>query len=168
LSQPLADDLVERLRAASTGESGLAGSNHGSNASISEHRAMLAEKGIPYLVARVEDARSREAQAATEAALCELLIEALKALVRPDEGEEVGVGSDETNTSLRGAAAVLAVMGSSDRVWTSRDVHAELQRRGWVAPGLTHPVEATEAAMNRLWKANKIERIGRGRYRILG
>lgn len=60
--------------------------------------------------------------------------------------------------------AVLAVMRTQNQGWNARQVFVALERRGW-SPPVQHPLRGVEAAMNRLNRAGKVEKLGRGRYR---
>jgi hypothetical protein len=100
--------------------------------------------------------------------------------------QAVGIGTAvETNTAMpitvRGGASTERAPGTEDgprgmeavrRVmreggdWNAREIHAELEKRGWVSPDAKFPIRATEAAINRLYRVtNEIEKVGRGRYR---
>jgi hypothetical protein len=69
--------------------------------------------------------------------------------------------------ALVGIAAVRRVMMEQpDKIWRARDVHEELERRGWVSDRASHPLRGTEAAINRLWRRGQIERVRTGRYRV--
>jgi hypothetical protein len=65
----------------------------------------------------------------------------------------------------RGNDAVLTLMQEQQRIWTARELHDELDRRGWINPDAAHPLRGTEAAINRLHRSGKVEKLGRGRYR---
>jgi hypothetical protein len=104
--------------------------------------------------------REREAEDATHALKYEKAAEGIEALIG-SEAER-----PKPSETLRGGDAVLAVMREKDQIWTARQVHEELERRGWISADVAHPLRGTEAAINRLWKAGKVERLGRGRYRF--
>jgi hypothetical protein len=64
-----------------------------------------------------------------------------------------------------GMDAVRRVMRTGG-VWSAPEIHKELERRGWVSRAAKHPLRATEAAINRLYRDKKeIEKVERGRYR---
>lgn len=66
----------------------------------------------------------------------------------------------------RGTEAVRRVMASGD-VMTIREIYEALEKRDWINPEAMHPLKATETAINRLFKAGELERVGRGRYRLV-
>ena len=52
------------------------------------------------------------------------------------------------------------------RIWTARTLYQELEKRGWLSAEAQHPLRGVEAAINRMWKREEIERVGPGRYRL--
>ncbi len=66
----------------------------------------------------------------------------------------------------RGTEAVRRVMALGD-VMTIREIYEALEERDWINPEAMHPLKATETAINRLFKAGELERVGRGRYRLV-
>lgn len=72
----------------------------------------------------------------------------------------------DADAEPRGMEAVRRIMREGG-VWTPKEIHAELEKRGWVSPDAKHPIRATEAAINRLWRdKGEIEKVGRARYRF--
>jgi hypothetical protein len=71
-----------------------------------------------------------------------------------------------TDERPRGSAAILTVTAEEPgKVWSARDIHAELEERGWLNPEAQHPLRGTEAAISRLVRDGKLEKVGRGQYR---
>jgi hypothetical protein len=117
-------------------------------------------RGLPWLRQQARASRAREAHEASRAQAFERLVETIELILGIDS-EPI----EPTEKQLRGGEAALTVMREQDRQWTARQVHEELERRGWVSPDARHPLRGTEAAINRLWRAGEIEKLGRGRYR---
>lgn len=140
-----------------------------------ENRGPLEEvERLEQLVPKFGDeARLRRDLAAEllqEAEGIEQIVTGIKQVCRLAREEDWGTFPEQNghathNGDLRGMAAVREVMRTGG-VWTAGQVHDELQRRGWVSPEAQHPMRATEAAINRLWRKNgEVERVGRGQYR---
>jgi hypothetical protein len=121
--------------------------------------------GLAYAREQAREERAKEAAAAAKALQWERSAQAAEDFLRmvgasvPESREAV---SDEP--VRRGSDGVLTVMQENERIWTAREVHEELKRRGWVNLDVQHPERGTEAAINRLWKAGKLAKISRGRY----
>jgi hypothetical protein len=119
--------------------------------------------GLAFAREQAQAQRAIEAAAAAKALRWETSVQGFEELLRmagvsePDAGDAV--------ETVRGGEAVLTVMRENERIWTAREVHEELERRGWTNLDVSHPLRGTEAAINRLWKAEKIEKLSRGRYR---
>src|SRR5258708_887789 len=81
--------------------------------------------------------RAREAEAAAKALQWERSVQGFEALLRM-----AGASDPETQEAVdpvRGGEAVLTVMRDNKRVWTAREVHEELERRGWINLDVRHP-----------------------------
>ena len=66
----------------------------------------------------------------------------------------------------RGSGAILTITAEEPgKVWSARDIHAELEGRGWVNPEAQYPQRGTEAAISRLVRDGKLDKVGRGQYR---
>jgi hypothetical protein len=133
--------------------------------------AVIRDLQLPWLRARAHELRAIEAEAVRWARVYEQAVASIEEIFgfSPDVGgarPDLDPGTVD-GRSRRGSAAVLAVMTEYDQIWTAREVYEELDRRGWISPNVQHPLRGVEAAINRLWRAGKIERLGRGRYRAL-
>jgi hypothetical protein len=125
---------------------------------------------VPDMRAEADDLHREAAKLEQRAAHIERIIEGIEGLTGPtpspgpplfDETSENGADKP------RGIGAVRRVMRESpSRVWRAKDVHRVLEQRGWLSPEAKFPLRGTEAAINRLWKAKELDRVGSGRYRI--
>jgi hypothetical protein len=128
---------------------------------------------LPALEAEAAECRRQEQEAAARAEHLERIIEGIRGLTstRADQRfslfEAEAPMAENDGASLRGIAAVRRVMlEHPDRVWKARDVHTQLEQRGWVSPDAQHPLRGTEAAINRLWKRGELDKVRTGRYRV--
>jgi hypothetical protein len=130
--------------------------------------------GLAFAREQLALARSREAEAVADIERWEVAVRGIEEALRlqglidaleSGELDERAV-REKLAEKPRGSEAALAVMREKDQLWTARQVHEELESRGWISPDVKHPRQGTEAAMNRLLKAGKIERLRRGRYRV--
>jgi hypothetical protein len=141
------------------------------SAPIGNARLALAKRYIddlPRIRAELASARAQAAELNEQVRVLEATVHSIYEIARRyglgvEEPDEVGPEAEPRH----GGEAVLAVMQERPGVWRARDVHEALVRRGWISPDIAHPAEATGAAINRLMKAGQIERLGRGRYRII-
>ena len=126
---------------------------------------------LPHLRAEAKRLREEEAEAARKAEGYEAIIRGVESVIGAPAAEarttapasEAVIANGE---GPRGIAAVrLVMLEHPDRIWKARDIHAQLEQRGWISPGAQHPLRGTEAAVNRLWKRGEIDRVDAGRYR---
>jgi hypothetical protein len=123
---------------------------------------------VPDMRTEARDLRSQAAELEGRADNLDRIADGIEGLrgVKPHLPTDALPGIRDHSDDLRGIAAVRTVMGESPtRTWKARDVHRILEQRGWISPEAKHPLRGTEAAINRLWRAEEIERIGPGRYR---
>ncbi len=132
---------------------------------------------IETLISQLPSLRGEAARLREEEALARRRAENLERIIEGVEGlmdrTTVSAGSEvaptETHTpgdGPRGIAAVRRVMLEHPaRIWKAKEIHAELERQGWISPAAQHPLRGTEAAINRLWKRGEVDRVDAGRYR---
>lgn len=128
---------------------------------------------LPALRAESKRWREQEAEAARKAEGFEAIIRGVENVIGAPAAEAVASASspaevvaDSKGDGPRGIAAVrLIMLQHPDRIWKARDIHAQLEQRGWISPAAQHPQRGTEAAINRLWKRGEVDRVGAGRYR---
>ena len=139
-------------------------------------RQLDPEAGLAYIkMAREQLAAERaiEAEAAARAQMWADAIHGAEQLLRM-HGIQVAADAGEITQeqALRQmlqkqpsiGEAVLGVMRTQNQGWTAREVFTALERRGWTPP-VAHPLRGVEAAINRLYRSGKVEKLGRGRYR---
>jgi len=127
---------------------------------------------LPNLRAEAKRWREQETEAARKAEGYEEIIRGVENVIGTPAAVAVAnapvpeVAIEDGAPSLRGIGAVRrAVLEHPGRIWKAKEIHAELERRGWISPGAGHPLRGTEAAINRLWKRGELDRVDAGRYR---
>lgn len=127
---------------------------------------------LPHLRAEAKRWREQEVEAARKAEGYEAIIHGVENVIGAPPAV-AGASAPEVVTELsgtpghRGIGAVRRVMlEHPTRTWKAKEIHAELERRGWISPGAGHPLRGTEAAINRLWKRGELDRVDAGRYRV--
>lgn len=142
-------------------------------------RDLTLEQLLARLRAEVTQERAKQQQARQAAERAEAAIRALEALVRDDEPASKGQAVLEMEAVLPapngsldrplGEDAVLRVVAEEpNRVWSPAEIHAVIEARTWRNPDAEQPRAGTDAAISRLVKKRKLEKLGRARYRHIG
>ena len=128
---------------------------------------------LPHLRAEATRWREQEAEAARKAEGYEAIIRGVESVIDAPPAVATAiapapeiVAESNGTPGPRGIAAVRRVMLEHPaRIWRAKEIHAELERNGWISAVAQHPLRGTEAAINRLWKRGEVDRVGAGRYR---
>jgi hypothetical protein len=132
---------------------------------------------LPSLKKEAATWRQREEDARRKAESIERIIEGVEGLSGPavpneslpvlgTKNQAVAPEPDD-DTWPRGIAAVRRVMlEEPEKIWRARDVHTQLEQRGWLSAKARHPLRGTEAAISRLMQRGELERLRPGRYRV--
>ena len=123
---------------------------------------------IDYLRANIARNRRIEREAGQAADRDERALNALEPLLGndPAQGQMPLSAPPEGDASLngdspRGERAVALVMRERrDGFWTSAEIHAALEERGWISASAKHPKAGTEAALSRLARKGLVSRNG--------
>lgn len=125
---------------------------------------------LPGLKQELKELHRRKAELDTHVSYIESIVRGIEGLVGPQMRTDTSLPGLESksapeNGSLTGIAAVRRIIEEDERVWGPGELHEALEERGWIAETTKHPRQAIEAAIHRLWKGGKIERVARGKYR---
>jgi hypothetical protein len=125
------------------------------------------------LKADLRDELERKAKTDARVAFLQQTIDGIEGLIgpEPDRGPSLpGLAEEEpasTNGQPYGTRAIRMVLAERpDRTWKAKDIHGVLEQRGWLSPNAQHTLRGVEAAINRMWRTDELERVGPGRYRL--
>jgi len=122
---------------------------------------------LPKLEAKAVRLREKELRARRRAEKIELQIHGIRLLIGAEQGDLPPAHVSGAERAVFGVAAIRRVLSEApDRVWSSGELHLELEQRGWVSRTARHRLQGTEAAVSRLVRCGELERVERGRYRL--
>ena len=125
------------------------------------------ERRLLKLEAEAARLRKKELRARRKAERIEREIQVIRLVIGAPRGERPHYGVNAPEGPI-GVAAIRRLLGEApDRVWSAGLLHEELEKRGWVSPVARHRLQGTEAALSRLVRSGELERVARGRYRLI-
>jgi hypothetical protein len=128
--------------------------------------------------ADLAEAEQRLSDVGEEVAALRKVVEGMKELARrrqspksalplftPDDEDQPAQPEPQDSFVPRGSDAVARVLVERRTPTRVTELIEEMRRRGWTSQEAKHPEAAIRAALQRLVKAEQVERVGQGVYR---